>query len=137
MRQSVDQVVMTTHAANDLLARKMAERAQRRRRVDASEIYMARRSPPTRCSPTPAIRSKAELANFGYKLAIFRSITGLAAAAIATALRISKSTGASVSPDLKLFAFARFNSLIGFDEVWKFERRWARPEADSQPSKAG
>jgi 2-methylisocitrate lyase-like PEP mutase family enzyme len=83
------------------------------------------------------IRSKVELAAFGYKLAIFPSITGLAAAAaVETALRTLKSTGTSLSPDLRLFDFAEFNSLIGFDEVWEFERRWARPQPESPPSKA-
>lgn len=73
------------------------------------------------------IRSKASLQALGYKFAIFPSITGLAAAAATeNALRTLKSTGTSVSPDLPLFNFGEFNSLIGFEEVWEFERRWAR-----------
>ena len=75
------------------------------------------------------IRSKTELAEIGYKLAIFPSATGLAAAqAAANALQVLKSEGTSNSPNLPLFSFAEFNHLIGFDEVWDFERRWARPE---------
>jgi 2-methylisocitrate lyase-like PEP mutase family enzyme len=75
------------------------------------------------------IRSKAELAAIGYKLAIFPSATGLAAAAAAeNALQVLKAEGISKSPNLTLFSFAEFNHLIGFDEVWDFERRWARPE---------
>ena len=75
------------------------------------------------------IRSKAELAAIGYKLAIFPSATGLAAAAAAeNALRVLKTEGTSKSPNLNLFSFAEFNHLIGFDEVWDFERRWARPD---------
>ncbi len=73
------------------------------------------------------IRAKASLQALGYKFAIFPSITGLAAAAATeNALRTLKSTGTSVSPDLPLFNFGEFNSLIGFEEVWEFERRWAR-----------
>lgn len=73
------------------------------------------------------IRSQAELADIGYKLAIFPSATGLAAAAAAeTALRVLKTEGTSDSPNSKLFDFSEFNSLIGFEEVWEFERRWAR-----------
>jgi len=84
------------------------------------------------------IRSKAELAAFGYKLAIFPSITGLAAAAASEkALRTLKTKGTSVAPDLELFSFSEFNSLIGFDEVWEFERRWARADDKGRPSKAG
>lgn len=74
------------------------------------------------------IRSKAELADIGYKLAIFPSTTGLAAAAAAeNALQVLKNEGTSNSPNSKLFNFSEFNSLIGFEEVWDFERRWARP----------
>jgi 2-methylisocitrate lyase-like PEP mutase family enzyme len=76
------------------------------------------------------IRSKTELAEIGYKLAIFPSATGLAAAAAAeNALQVLKSEGTSNSPNLPLFSFAEFNHLIGFDEVWDFERRWARPDS--------
>jgi 2-methylisocitrate lyase-like PEP mutase family enzyme len=75
------------------------------------------------------IRSKTELADIGYKLAIFPAITGLAAAAaVENALTVLKREGTSKSPDLPLFSFAEFNSLIGFEEVWAFERRWARPD---------
>jgi len=74
------------------------------------------------------IRSRAELADIGYQLAIYPSATGLAAAAAAeNALRVLKDEGTSNSPNLKLFDFSEFNSLIGFEEVWEFERRWARP----------
>lgn len=73
------------------------------------------------------IRSKTELIDIGYKMAIFPSATGLAAAAAAeTALRVLKEEGTSNSPNSRLFSFAEFNSLIGFEEVWAFERRWAR-----------
>ena len=75
------------------------------------------------------IRSKTELADIGYKLAIFPAITGLAAAAaVENALTVLKTEGTSKSPDLPLFSFAEFNTLIGFEEVWEFERRWARPD---------
>jgi 2-methylisocitrate lyase-like PEP mutase family enzyme len=73
------------------------------------------------------IYSKPELAALGYRLAIFPSITGLAAAAaIEKALNVLKTDGTSNSPDLPLFNFREFNGLIGFEEVWEFERRWAR-----------
>ena len=52
------------------------------------------------------IRSKAELADIGYSLAIFPSITGLAsAAATEKALQILKAQGTSVSPELPLYSF--------------------------------
>jgi 2-methylisocitrate lyase-like PEP mutase family enzyme len=80
------------------------------------------------------IRSKVELKAIGYALAIFPSTTGLAAAAAAEkALHLLKSEGTSVSPDVPLYGFRAFQSLIGFEEVWAFERRWAR-EPSSGPS---
>ncbi len=73
------------------------------------------------------IRSKEELQAMGYNMAIFPAATGLAAAAAAEAvLKLLKNEGTSLSPDVPLFNFSEFNSLIGFDEVWEFERRWAR-----------
>ena len=79
------------------------------------------------------IRSKTALAEIGYKMAIFPSATGLAAAAAAeNALRVLKTEGTSDSPNSKLFNFSEFNSLIGFEEVWEFERRWARPKHDGR-----
>ena len=73
------------------------------------------------------IRSAAELQDMGYALAIYPSMTGLAAAqAIENALVAFKETGTSQTPAAPLFSFAEFNQLIGFPEVWEFERRWAR-----------
>lgn len=75
------------------------------------------------------IRSKQELKDMGYALAIYPSITGLAAAAaIENAFGIFKAEGTSNSPKLPLFNFREFQSLIGFEDVWAFERRWARSE---------
>jgi 2-methylisocitrate lyase-like PEP mutase family enzyme len=76
------------------------------------------------------IRSKAELAAMGYQVAIFPATTGLAAAhAAEVALSVLKETGTSASPNVPLFSFAEFNSLIGFEDVWAFERKWARNDA--------
>lgn len=75
------------------------------------------------------IRSAGELQALGYSMAIYPSVTGLAAAqAVANALGVLKSEGTSNSPNLPLFSFAEFNKLIGFPAVWEFERRWARDE---------
>lgn len=75
------------------------------------------------------IRSAKELADIGYALSIFPSATGLAAArAVENALTVLKTEGTSNSPNLPLFSFAEFNHLIGFEEVWEFEKRWARPD---------
>jgi 2-methylisocitrate lyase-like PEP mutase family enzyme len=79
------------------------------------------------------IRSVKELADIGYRMSIFPSATGLAAArAVENALSVLKTEGTSNSPNSPLFSFAEFNHLIGFDEIWDFERRWAR---DDRPAK--
>jgi 2-methylisocitrate lyase-like PEP mutase family enzyme len=76
--------------------------------------------------PLPA----ATLADIGYALAIYPAMTSLvAAAAMETALRHLKSAGSSRSPDLPMFDFQTFCGLIGFDEVWDFERKWG-PDRD-------
>ena len=73
------------------------------------------------------IRSRDELKALGYSLAIYPSMTGLAAAqAVLNALTEFKRTGTSETPSIPLFSFKTFNSLIGFEDVWAFERRWAR-----------
>ena len=69
----------------------------------------------------------ATLADIGYAFAIYPSMTSLvAAAAMETALRRLKHDGLSQTADLPMFDFRTFCSLIGFEEVWAFERKWAR-----------
>ncbi len=69
----------------------------------------------------------ATLKDIGYAFAIYPSMTSLvAAAAMEQALRTLKDTGLSQSPELPLFDFTEFCKLIGFQEVWDFEKRWAR-----------
>lgn len=78
------------------------------------------------------IRSRDELKAIGYAMAIYPSMTGLAAAqAVENALKVFVAEGTSNSPNLPLFPFSEFNSLIGFEEVWDFERRWARNDAEA------
>jgi 2-methylisocitrate lyase-like PEP mutase family enzyme len=68
-----------------------------------------------------------QLEDLGYAFAIYPSMTSLvAAAAMETALTKLKRDGISQSPDIPMFDFKEFCSLIGFEDVWAFERRWAR-----------
>jgi 2-methylisocitrate lyase-like PEP mutase family enzyme len=70
----------------------------------------------------------ATLAQIGYAFAIYPSMTSLvAAAAMETALTLLKTSGLSQSPAIPMFDFGEFCRLIGFESVWDFERRWARP----------
>lgn len=74
---------------------------------------------------TPILPAKL-LEDIGFSIAIFPAMTSLAAAAAAEAALINlKQNGTSLSPDIPLFSFAEFNELIGFPEVWDFEKKWA------------
>jgi len=74
---------------------------------------------------TPILSAK-QLEDIGYAMAIFPAMTGLvAAAAVERALLGLKETGHSVSDSVELFDFAEFNTLIGFEDVWAFEKKWA------------
>ena len=71
------------------------------------------------------MRTAAELADIGYRLAIFPAMTSLvAAAAMEAALRGLKERGDGNPAGL--FDFKEFCGLIGFQDVWNFERKWAR-----------
>ena len=73
---------------------------------------------------TPILPAKT-LKDIGYSIAIFPAMTSLAAAAAAEAALINlKENGTSLSPDIPLFSFKEFNQLIGFQEVWDFEKKW-------------
>jgi len=77
---------------------------------------------------TPILPSDT-LKDIGYALAIFPSITALAAAAaVENALNVLKTEGTSNSPNLDLFDFGEFQRLIGFERVWDFEKKWAEDE---------
>lgn len=65
------------------------------------------------------------LAQIGFGYAIYPSLTSLAAsAAMEKVLRDLKDHGIG-QPD-GLFDFSEFCSLIGFEDVWAFERKWGR-----------
>ena len=75
---------------------------------------------------TPILSARA-LSEIGYAFAIYPSMTSLvAAAAMERALRRLKDDGISQSDDIPMADFMAFCRLIGFEEVWDFEKRWAR-----------
>jgi 2-methylisocitrate lyase-like PEP mutase family enzyme len=75
---------------------------------------------------TPILPAK-ELREIGYAGAIFPASTALAAnAAIERMLKNLKEHGTSVSPDIPLYDFQHFGRIIGFDEIYAFERQWLR-----------
>ena len=73
---------------------------------------------------TPILPAKV-LEEIGYGFAIYPSMTSLtAAAAMRASLQALKTTGRY--EDLPIFDFKEFCGLIGFEEVWDFEKRWAK-----------
>ncbi len=75
---------------------------------------------------TPVLRA-ARLAEIGYAFAIYPSMTSLvAASAMEAALLKLKNEGLSQSSGIPMFDFMEFCRLIGFQDVWDFEKRGAR-----------
>lgn len=73
------------------------------------------------------MRTASELADIGFALAIFPAMTSLiAAAAMEQALRRLKADGEGHPAELPIFDFKEFCGLIGFQDVWDFEKKWAR-----------
>ena len=74
---------------------------------------------------TPILSTK-DLAEVGFAGAIFPSMSALAAAAAVDRAYAEMKTVGEASPEkVPLFDFREFCSLIGFEEVWAFERKWA------------
>ena len=71
------------------------------------------------------ILSAALLEDIGFAFAIFPAATSLAAAEAARQMLTHiKKTGSSAQTDVPIYDFNEFCSLIGFEDVWDFERRW-------------
>jgi 2-methylisocitrate lyase-like PEP mutase family enzyme len=73
---------------------------------------------------TPILPAK-RLESIGFAFAIFPAFTSLVAAlAMEQALTRLRESGETA--DCAMFDFKEFCGLIGFEDVWAFERRWAR-----------
>jgi 2-methylisocitrate lyase-like PEP mutase family enzyme len=73
---------------------------------------------------TPILPAET-LRQIGYAFAIYPALTSLvAAAAMEVALRRLKTAGVTEGPGIEKFDFKEFCRLIGFEEVWEFEKRW-------------
>jgi 2-methylisocitrate lyase-like PEP mutase family enzyme len=94
--------------------------------------------------PAPAMANMADggstrilpasrLEEIGYAGAIFPAMTALASAAASQkALARLKASGTSVHDDVPLYPFDDFCSLIGFDDVYAFDARFAHIHNKSQ-----
>ncbi len=78
---------------------------------------------------TPVL-SAPELAELGYTLVIFPATAFLAmGAAVRSVYQHLMSEGSTSDVTTPLYDFKDFSRLMGFDEVWDFEKKWA--DADS------
>jgi 2-methylisocitrate lyase-like PEP mutase family enzyme len=74
---------------------------------------------------TPVL-GKADLEAIGYRIAIFPVAALLAAVqAMAGVFRHLKATGSSVDAPVPLYDFAELSLLMGFQDVWDFDRKHA------------
>ena len=71
------------------------------------------------------VMTPAELAEIGYRIAIFPSAGFLAACgALTSAYTSLKETGDVEKGGVDLFPFSEFNDLMGFNDVVEFEERY-------------
>lgn len=79
---------------------------------------------------TPILDAKS-LEEIGYAFAIFPAMCSLhAAAASERALSSLKQHGTSLQSGLEMFSFTEFSSLIGFDEIYALDEKWAAMKRD-------
>ena len=73
---------------------------------------------------TPVL-TKTELEQLGYKIAIF-PVTALLASvqAMTQVYEHFKSSGSSVQNPVELYDFSELSKLMGFEDVWEFEKRF-------------
>ena len=75
---------------------------------------------------TPILKGK-ELADIGFAFAIYPSLTSLvAAAAMEKALTRLRDDLDGAPSDIPLMDFNDFCRMIGFEEIWAFERKWSK-----------
>jgi 2-methylisocitrate lyase-like PEP mutase family enzyme len=75
------------------------------------------------------VMSQQELENLGYKIAIFPVTAMLAATqAMKTVYASFKQTGSSAGQATPLMPFTELTKLMGFEEVWEFEKRYSNPD---------
>lgn len=73
------------------------------------------------------ILSAPRLEELGFAIAIYPAMTSLvAAAAVHSALKTLRDTGSATESGQTIYDFRRFCEQIGFEDVWAFDRRWAR-----------
>jgi 2,3-dimethylmalate lyase len=73
---------------------------------------------------TPLLSSD-RLKELGYAIAIHPALGFLSVGAALDKAYKDLATNGITSPDIDLYSFAEFNKLLGFEDVWEFEKRYA------------
>ena len=72
------------------------------------------------------------LAALGFNIAIYPAIGMLpAAGSMKRAFEALLRDGSTANVDAPMISLPEMHTLMGFEDVWAFERRWARPEAEA------
>ena len=80
---------------------------------------------------TPIVPAE-RLAALGYSIAIYPAIGMLpAAGAMKRAFETLLRDGSTANVDAPMISLPEMHTLMGFEDVWAFERRWARAEAEA------
>jgi len=79
---------------------------------------------------TPILPAK-RLAEIGYAMAIYPAVGFLAVAAALERVygHLKEQGDSNALPASESYGFGRICELMGFPEVWEFDRKWAQPEA--------
>jgi 2-methylisocitrate lyase-like PEP mutase family enzyme len=73
--------------------------------------------------------SAAQLQAIGFSLAIWpAALMSVACGAMAQALQHLQAHGTTAGTPAPTFNMNQLHELMGFPEVWAFEKRWAQPE---------
>jgi 2-methylisocitrate lyase-like PEP mutase family enzyme len=77
------------------------------------------------------ILSARRLAEIGYDIAIYPALGFLSVAATLERAygHLLREGDTNALPQDVIYDFAKMNELMGFPEVWDFDKRWARPDA--------
>ena len=86
---------------------------------------------------TPVLTAK-ELQDIGYTIGLFPTIGFLSmGAAVRDAFSYLKDNGSSAGIQTPLYDFKQFSQLMGFQNVWDFEKKWAGTEDRAEDRAAG
>ena len=76
---------------------------------------------------TPMLAAE-KLAEIGYSIAIYPAVGFLSAGEALQRAYLDLQKNGTTTAAIPMFSFAEFNKLIGFEDIWEFERRYAEPK---------